>query len=389
MSMPGPSDSMNQTTIRIRIKSPVDGDDEPRLGHPSMVEEAPDELLPSGPRYRPLWGRIITAVLTLAGIALVALALLTPEEEAAPRHAGVQGPAAAPPGATPQAASSPSRAPAAGEGAASEALASASAARSPSPPAGAAPEASGAPTGSTATIPGPPAPDIGAAAPGPAVAQPPRAAEPAAPSPERSSPVTEAAASVPPVERPARAAEAPATESGPAPAAGEAGPPATMTPPPLAVGSGPAAQAETVPAPVADTAESAPAVTGAEAAQAASDSGPGPVEALPYRVARAQFTSGIRDREPVDRLGPDMGQATPERGGIYYFTDLRDMQGHTAIHRWEHAGRTVAELRFPVRGARWRVYSSKVLTPEMRGEWQVSVTDEQGRVLRTDRFRYE
>lgn len=91
----------------------------------------------------------------------------------------------------------------------------------------------------------------------------------------------------------------------------------------------------------------------------------------------------------MDRLGPVISPSASGSTGVYYFTELRDMQGHTATHRWEHEGHTIARVRFPVRGRRWRIYSSKVLPSAMQGEWRVTVTDEQGRVLRTDGFRYE
>jgi hypothetical protein len=48
----------------------------------------------------------------------------------------------------------------------------------------------------------------------------------------------------------------------------------------------------------------------------------------------------------------------------------------------------MAEVKFDVKGPRWRVSSSKNLLPEWLGEWKVSVIDGQGRVLVTDSFTY-
>lgn len=102
------------------------------------------------------------------------------------------------------------------------------------------------------------------------------------------------------------------------------------------------------------------------------------------RVVRSTLTSGIVNREPRDiilSLGHDEKK-------IYYFTELRGMKGRTAIHRWRYQGRVMAEVKFNVKGDRWRIWSSKSLVPGWSGEWQVSVVDDQGRVLATNRFSY-
>ena len=68
-------------------------------------------------------------------------------------------------------------------------------------------------------------------------------------------------------------------------------------------------------------------------------------------VSRALFTSGIVDREPVDHL-------LVVDGGIeevYFFTELKFLEGRTIVHRWEYNGRVVAEVPFKVGGPRWRV----------------------------------
>jgi hypothetical protein len=103
-------------------------------------------------------------------------------------------------------------------------------------------------------------------------------------------------------------------------------------------------------------------------------------------VVRAQFTSGISGREPIDRLGARIPAQGDQAMSVFYFTDIRGMAGHTITHRWVYEGQTMAEVRFRIGGGRWRVYSSKVLRPEMTGRWEVVITDEDGRVLKTDGF---
>ncbi len=104
-----------------------------------------------------------------------------------------------------------------------------------------------------------------------------------------------------------------------------------------------------------------------------------------WRVARGQFTSGISNREPVDRLVV----ASPLVHEVYFFSDLRNLQGRTVTHRWEYQGEVVSQKRFEVGGPRWRVNSKIEIGPEQVGKWSVTVIDESGWPLYTELFRYE
>ena len=97
----------------------------------------------------------------------------------------------------------------------------------------------------------------------------------------------------------------------------------------------------------------------------------------PGTVARAVFTTAIAEREPVDTL--ESIEAQDQK--IYYFTELLDMQGQTATHRWEYNGEAMAEVAFEVQGPRWRVWSSKNLQPAWQGEWKVSVLNSANEVI--------
>ena len=101
-------------------------------------------------------------------------------------------------------------------------------------------------------------------------------------------------------------------------------------------------------------------------------------------VARAAVTSGVENHEPMDNLK----SVSTEVGKIFYFTELRGMEGQKVTHRWEHNGEVVAEVPFEVGGPRWRVYSSKNLAPSLTGEWKVSVLDANGNSLSSNTFAY-
>ena len=97
----------------------------------------------------------------------------------------------------------------------------------------------------------------------------------------------------------------------------------------------------------------------------------------PGTVARSTFTSSIAEREPVDTLQ----QLKAMEQKVYFFTELRDMEGQTATHRWELNGEIMAEVAFEVNGSRWRVWSSKNLQPQWVGEWKVSVLNGANEVI--------
>jgi hypothetical protein len=104
------------------------------------------------------------------------------------------------------------------------------------------------------------------------------------------------------------------------------------------------------------------------------------------RVARAQLTRDVRQREPIDDLGSLVALAGEEVQTVYFFTDLRGLKGETITHRWTHDGEVMAELNFKVGGDRWRVYSSKKLIPTMVGAWEVIVLRSDGTPIHSSEF---
>lgn len=101
-------------------------------------------------------------------------------------------------------------------------------------------------------------------------------------------------------------------------------------------------------------------------------------------VARAVFTSAVTEREPTDTITSLSNDAT----NIMFFTELQGLQGQTVTHRWEHGDKVMAEIKFDVGNARWRVFSSKRLDPSWTGEWKVSVVDANGGTLSASTFTY-
>ena len=127
----------------------------------------------------------------------------------------------------------------------------------------------------------------------------------------------------------------------------------------------------------------------AETNQAPETSNPATGSAQPAvpatgRVTRAQFTSEVKNLEPLDSLMA----LSNDKTRIAYFTEIQDMAGQTVIHRWEYNGKVMAEVPFKVGAARWRVYSTKTLDPSWIGEWKASVVDSAGSSLSVNTFTY-
>jgi len=154
---------------------------------------------------------------------------------------------------------------------------------------------------------------------------------------------------------------------------------ATTTIPTLSMATEPTADTQ----PAANAASEAPAM--AEAAAPAADAAPALEPVSPSAVKRASFATAISHREPVDSV-ESLGN---DHDRVFFFTEIVGAKGRKLTHRWEHGGEVMAEVPISVGSNRWRAYSSKQLLDGWLGEWKVSVVDETGQVVHTERFVYE
>jgi len=109
---------------------------------------------------------------------------------------------------------------------------------------------------------------------------------------------------------------------------------------------------------------------------------PKPKQDVTRRIARAQFTTAIADREPTDNIV----MLTNNNEIIYFFTELINFNGQNIKHRWEYEGKEMAVVTFKVDGSRWRIHSRKNIKPEWKGVWSVIVYDEDDRPLKVTSF---
>lgn len=111
----------------------------------------------------------------------------------------------------------------------------------------------------------------------------------------------------------------------------------------------------------------------------------GPMQlATAGEVTRAQFTSAIEQREPVD----EVTLLSNNINKVHFFSELRDMQGQTVIHRWQLDGKVMAKVSFDIAGPRWRVNSSKTLLPGWVGDWTVAVIANSDTIINEYHFQY-
>ena len=114
-----------------------------------------------------------------------------------------------------------------------------------------------------------------------------------------------------------------------------------------------------------------------------------PVVDFSANVKRAQFTNDINNREPTDLVEGIVPAKAEGLKRIYFFSELMQLKGQTIRHQWLHEGKLQSEIKFDVRGNRWRVNSSKRLNPAAMGNWQVKVVNEADDVLVSKDFEYK
>lgn len=94
-------------------------------------------------------------------------------------------------------------------------------------------------------------------------------------------------------------------------------------------------------------------------------------------VSRAVFTTAIENTEPVDSLRELHSGAEQ----VYLFTEFRNMTGDAVVHTWEHKGSVIARVYFHIEQPNVRLWSGRLLTPDMQGSWRVVVTNASGKIL--------
>ena len=102
-------------------------------------------------------------------------------------------------------------------------------------------------------------------------------------------------------------------------------------------------------------------------------------------ISEAVLSLSVEDRVPIDIVE----ELDNSLGKIYFFTNIRNLKGEYITHRWIYDDKVMADVRFEIRGPRWRVWSSKNLWHTWIGEWRVQVLLDDGAVLYEKTFNYK
>ena len=102
-------------------------------------------------------------------------------------------------------------------------------------------------------------------------------------------------------------------------------------------------------------------------------------------ISNAEFATEIVDREPFNIVG----ELDNSLGKIYFFTNIRNLQGTNVKHRWIYNNKVMADVIFDIKGPRWRVWSSKNLWHTWTGKWMVEVLTSENEVLYKKEFNYK
>ena len=102
------------------------------------------------------------------------------------------------------------------------------------------------------------------------------------------------------------------------------------------------------------------------------------------KVEQIAIAVAVEDRQPVGVS--DVFADTV--GALYCFTEIRGMGESTTVSQvWYYGEKRMAEVKLNVRGYRWRTWSTKIMQVDWTGDWRVDVVSEDGKILKSKRFR--
>lgn len=109
-------------------------------------------------------------------------------------------------------------------------------------------------------------------------------------------------------------------------------------------------------------------------------------EGLDIQITELVITSKIVKGKPIDSI-KRLSSSTDKN--LYCFTrTVAPADTESSIrHLWYKGDEKVAEYTLPVKGEKWRTYSKKSIQKGWAGDWRVEVVDENGKLLKTVKFR--
>lgn len=103
-------------------------------------------------------------------------------------------------------------------------------------------------------------------------------------------------------------------------------------------------------------------------------------------VIRARLTSDIKKNEPIDTLKLPLKIDKNETLWIYYFAELKGMEGKAIYHEWWLNGNLVSRKKVNITDDPWRTASKQLITYTTNNDWIVKVVDESRNTLTEKSF---
>lgn len=109
-------------------------------------------------------------------------------------------------------------------------------------------------------------------------------------------------------------------------------------------------------------------------------------EAASLKITEMTVTTKIVKGNPIDSVHRISSASVKE---LFCFTRLvSDAEDETTVtHVWYRGAEKVGEAALPVKGKKWRTFSSRVVEKGMAGDWRVDALDGEGKLLRSVKFR--
>ncbi|MCC6915742.1 DUF2914 domain-containing protein [Nitrosomonas sp.] len=102
-------------------------------------------------------------------------------------------------------------------------------------------------------------------------------------------------------------------------------------------------------------------------------------------LVKAQLTSNIRQRQPVDNIDQVSLNGKSSRP-VFLFLHLSQFKGKKIFINWYYQNQSIAKISLLVGNNDWRTYSSKVLNQNRLGPWRVTASDQTGKLLAEFKF---
>lgn len=94
---------------------------------------------------------------------------------------------------------------------------------------------------------------------------------------------------------------------------------------------------------------------------------------LQAEVTRAQLSSDIIAKEPIDDLGTLFFGDANQINKVFYFTQIENLNNEVIEHVWLLNGEEKARVELNIGSFNWRTYSSKRLNSVLQGDWVIQV----------------